>query len=133
MEDSIFTQMIKGEIPCHKVYEDNWALAFMDIYPAQPGMVLVVSKTQVDHFMDLPDEAYQGLMMALKKVAQRMHQVLPDKRVAVRIEGLDVAHAHIKVFPAGTPDEFHARQDTTQEPDHDALTQMAEQLKVEGN
>lgn len=131
MQDSVFTKIIKGEIPSHKVYEDEKTLAFMDINPIQPGMVLVIPKAQVDHFMDLDDHDYQALMAAVKKVARKMHEVFPDKRIAVHIEGLDVPHAHVKLFPFASAQEFRASPNTATEPNHPALAQMAEKLKVE--
>lgn len=127
MTDSIFTKIIKGEIPCHKVYEDERTIAFMDIQPVQPGMVLVVPKAQIDHFMDLPDEDYEALMTVVKKVARRLREMFPDKRIGVQIEGLDVAHAHVKLFPFSTADQFHARPTGT-ESDHAALAAMAKEL-----
>lgn len=131
MHDSVFTKIIKGEIPAHKVYEDDKTLAFMDINPIQLGMVLVVPKVQIDHFMDLEDTDYQALMAAVKKVSKKMRQVFPDKRVAVMIEGLDVPHAHVKLFPFASAGEFRALPNTNTEPNHPALAQMAEKLKVE--
>ena len=130
MQDSVFTKIIKGEIPCHKVYEDDRAIAFMDINPVQPGMVLIVPKLQIDHFMDLPDEDYQALMSALKKIAAKMRQVFPDKRVGVQIEGLDVPHAHIKAFPISSADDFRALPNTNTDPNHPALAQMAKKLSI---
>lgn len=131
MHDSVFTKIIKGDIPAHKVYEDDKTLAFMDINPVQPGMVLVVPKVQIDHFMDLEDADYQALMATVKKVSKKMRQVFPDKRVAVMIEGLDVPHAHVKLFPFASAGEFRALPNTNTEPNHPALAQMAEKLKVE--
>lgn len=131
MEDSIFTKIIKGEIPCHKVYEDDYAFGFMDIHPIQPGHILLVAKRQVANFFDLPDEEYQGLMAAVKKVAQRMREVFPDKkRIGVMIEGLEVDHVHVKLFPIDTGEEFRREPDMTTEPDHAALAAMAEKLKL---
>jgi histidine triad (HIT) family protein len=131
MQDSVFTKIIKGEIPCHKVYEDELTLAFMDINPVQQGMVLVIPKRQIDHFTDLPDEDYQALMTTVKKVGVKMREVFPDKRVAVMIEGLDVPHAHVKMFPFASAQEFRALPNTNTEPNHPALEQMAKKLKVE--
>src|SRR5688572_12909047 len=68
MVDSVFTKIINGDIPSHKVYEDELVLAFMDINPVQPGMILVIPKKQIDHFTDLPDEDYQAVMAAVKKI-----------------------------------------------------------------
>ena len=131
MQDSVFTRIIKGEIPSHKVYEDDRTIAFMDINPIQTGMVLVVPKAQVDHFIELSDKDYQALMASVKKVGQKMQEIFPDKRIGVQIEGLDVPHAHVKVFPFASANEFRALPNTMLEPNHPALAQMAKKLKIE--
>jgi len=79
MQDSIFTSIIKGEIPCHKVYEDDRTLAFLDIHPVQPGMTLVISKIQVSSFLDLSDDDYRALWESVRKVAQKLHETFPAK------------------------------------------------------
>jgi histidine triad (HIT) family protein len=128
-EDSIFTKIIKGEIPCHKVYEDDKTLAFLDIHPVQPGMTLVVSKTQAPTFMDLGDEDYQALWVAVKKVAQRLKEAFPDKaKIGIQVEGLDVPHVHVKLIPINSGEEFHAASDMDAEPDHAALSELAKTL-----
>lgn len=101
MEDSIFTKIIRGEVPCHKVYEDDQTFAFLDIHPINTGQVLVVPKKQVAFVWDLEPNDYRALMDTVQKVGKRMREVFPDKqRVGVMIEGLDVAnHAHVKIFP----------------------------------
>jgi histidine triad (HIT) family protein len=129
MEDSIFTKIIKGEIPSHKVYEDDRTYAFLDIHPVQEGMVLVVPKAQIVQFMDLGDEDYAALWQAVKKVAQRLREVYPNKRrIGVQVEGLDVDHVHVKLFPIDTGEEFRAVADPHAEPDHTALAQLANKL-----
>jgi hypothetical protein len=80
MSDSVFTKIIKGEIPSHKIYEDEFAFAFMDIHPIQPGMVLVVSKRPAEDFMQLTPAELAGLMNAVQRVAQKMKTVFPDKK-----------------------------------------------------
>lgn len=129
MTDSIFTKIIKGEIPCHKIYEDDKTFAFLDIHPIQPGHVLVVPKKQVEYVWDLENEDYQALMATAKLVAQRLRQVFSEKsRVALLIEGLDVAHAHLKLFPFSTDSEFHNIPVITDEPDHKELANVANRL-----
>lgn len=128
MADSIFTQIIKGEIPCHKIYEDDKTIAFLDIRPSQPGHTLVIPKAEVDHLWDLPDEDYQALMASCKKVARRLREVLDKQRVGVRVEGLDVPHAHVHLIPFTTAAEYEARGDASAEPDHQALAAMAKRL-----
>ncbi len=128
-QPSIFTRIINGEIPCHKVYEDDRTLAFLDIYPIQPGHVLVVPKQQVGFVWDLGDDNYQALMATVQKVGRRLRKAFPGKeRIGVMIEGLDVVdHAHVKVFPF-SHGEFRSIPDMSVEPDHPALAEMAKKL-----
>ncbi|HET7320066.1 MAG TPA: HIT family protein [Candidatus Saccharimonadales bacterium] len=129
MQESIFTKIVKGEIPCHKVYEDDATLAFLDIHPIQPGQVLVIPKKEVPYVWDMDDELYSAVMATAKKVAQQLRGAFPDRKfVAMHIEGLDIEHAHIKLFPFNTDTEFHNKPDMTAEPDHAALAEMAKRL-----
>lgn len=128
MADSVFTKIIKGEIPSHKVYEDDKTFAFLDIHPKQPGHVLVIPKSEVDHLWDLPDEDYNAVMNAAKKVARRIKEVLHPARVGMQVEGTGVPHAHVHVFPFNTVEEFRALQNGTKEADHPALAEMAKKL-----
>jgi len=98
MEDSVFTKIIKGEIPCYKIYEDDKTLAFLDIAPEVMGHTLVVPKNQVDKIYELPDEDYVAVMTTVKKLAQRMEKVL-GKRPIMKVIGVDVPHAHVHVMP----------------------------------
>lgn len=128
MEDSIFTKIIKGEIPCHKIYEDEHAIAFLDIHPVQPGHVLVVPKNQIDHLWDLPDADYQALMVVCRRVAQRMREVLKPKRVGAQVVGIDVPHAHVHLIPFSSAEQFRKQPDMSAEPNHQALAEMAKRL-----
>ena len=76
MVDSVFTKIIKGEIPCHKVYEDEKTIAFLPLRIVAKGHVLVVPKKQVDHFDELPLDDYQALMASVHKVANRLKAVI---------------------------------------------------------
>lgn len=129
-EPSIFTKIINGEIPCHKVYEDEKTFAFLDIHPVQPGQVLVVPKKQIPFVWDLDDENYAALMSTVKKVGTKLREVFAEKdRVGVMIEGLDVAdHVHVKVFPF-SKGEYRNLPDMEAEPDHEALAAVAEKLR----
>ena len=128
-EDSIFTRIVRGEIACYRVYEDDLTLAFLDIHPIQPGHTLVISKKQVVFAWDLEDDDYLAVMATAKKVAQRLKQAFPEKtHIGMIIEGLDVPHVHLKVFPFTTDDEFRYKPDLTAEPDHAALAELASKL-----
>ena len=129
MQESIFTRIIKGEIPCHKVYEDDLTRAFLDIHPAQPGHTLVIPKKQTEFVWDLSDADYQAVMETTKKVALQLRKVLGVHYVGERIVGVDVPHAHVQLVPFDSVEEFKASQDMISEPDHPALAAMAERLK----
>ncbi len=128
MQESIFTKIIKGEIPCHKIYEDDKTLAFLDIHPAVTGHTLVIPKVQVDHLWDLSEEDYVALMQTAKIVAQRLRERLPTKRVGMRVEGFDVPHAHIHLLPANSGSDVRASSDHDSEPDHNVLIELAKKL-----
>ncbi len=128
MEESIFTKIIKGEIPCHKVYEDDRTLAFLDIHPVQPGHTLVIPKVQVEELWDLTPEDYAAVMNTCQKVAKRMREILVSERIGMQVIGVDVPHAHVHLLPFTTMDEYHHRPDMNAEPDHAALADMAKRL-----
>ena len=128
MDDSLFTKIIKGEIPSHKIYEDEKTLAFLSIYPSVKGHTLIVPKTQVGSLWDLEAEDYHAVMNTAQKVALRLRKVLQTERVGEKVIGLDVPHAHVHLVPFNTADEYFAKE-TTNEPDHAALASIAEQLK----
>ena len=130
MNDSIFTKIIKGEVPSHKVYEDDKTLAIVDIAPIQPGQVVVVPKKQVGFVWDLEDEDYTALMLTVKKVGRKIREVFPEKeRVGVMIEGLEVTdHAHVKVFPFSSGE--YRNLPSGDEPDHVALAALADRLRI---
>jgi histidine triad (HIT) family protein len=128
MQDSIFTKIIKGEIPCHKVYEDELTFAFLDIHPKSPGHTLVIPKKQIEFVWDLPDEDYAALMATAKKVAKRIKEVLSAQFIGEQIIGIDVPHAHVQIFPFNNMEEYRTMPDMSADPDHDALTAIAEKL-----
>jgi histidine triad (HIT) family protein len=107
MADSVFTKIIKGEIPSTKIYEDAHTYAFLDINPRIPGHTLVVPKKQVPYVWDLSNQDYQALMLSVKKVAERIKEVLEPKFVGMQVEGIAVPHAHVHVFPFNNTEEYH--------------------------
>lgn len=132
MQDSVFTKIIKGEIPCSKIYEDEKTLAFLDINPLLPGHTLVISKAQVDHVEDLGEADYTALFLTVKKVAQRIRQVLGAKRTPILVMGYDVPHAHVHVVPSDSSGQIYKalyESRPSVEPDFAALAKMAERLK----
>lgn len=96
---SIFTKIVNGEIPAHKVAEDENYLAFLDISPVAKGHTLVIPKKEVDYLFDLDDELYAGLQLFAKKVATGLKKAIPCEKVGVLVLGLEVPHAHIHLIP----------------------------------
>jgi histidine triad (HIT) family protein len=99
---SIFTRIIRGEIPCHKVGEDEQFLAFLDINPVRVGHSLVIPKLEVDKFFDLPPDVLAGIMPFAQSVAKRIAAAVPCDRIGVSVVGLEVPHAHIHLIPINT-------------------------------
>ena len=128
MSDSIFTKIVRGEIPCHKVYEDDKTLAFLDIHPKTPGHTLVIPKKQVEFVWDLEDEEYQAVMATTKKVALRIREVIGMAYVGELVVGEEVPHAHVHVYPFNTLEESRRVADPDAEPNHPALAEMASKL-----
>lgn len=129
MEPSIFTRIIRGEIPCHKIYEDDTVIAFLDIHPITPGHTLVVPKEQVPFAWDMSDESYTALQLAAKRVAAHLRTVLDVPYVSQQIIGVDVPHTHIHLLPFTHADELRHQPDMTIEPDHAELAAMAARLQ----
>jgi histidine triad (HIT) family protein len=130
MQETIFTKIIKGEIPSHKVYEDDLTLAFLDIHPVQPGHTLVIPKKQIEFVWDLPDEDYEAVMRTSKKVALRLREKLGVKYIGERIVGVDVPHAHVQLIPFNTVEEYKTPQNMDAEPNHNELAKMAAKLRI---
>ena len=101
MEESVFTKIVKGEIPCYKIYEDEKTLAFLDIHPESLGHTRVIPKVEVDKIYELPEEDYEALWATVKKVAKRMEEVL-GQRTLMKVVGTDVPHAHVHLMPLDT-------------------------------
>lgn len=96
---SVFSKIVRGEIPSYKVAETDKYYAFLDIAPLQKGHTLVVPKREEDYIFDLTDEELAGLMVFAKKVAGAIRKTVPCERVGVAVIGLDVPHAHVHLVP----------------------------------
>ena len=132
-EPSLFSKIVSGEIPSHKIYEDDKTLAFLDIHPVSEGHTLVISKTQVQFVWDLTDGDYDAVMATVKKVGRRLRDVIQTPYVGEVVVGTDVPHAHIHVIPFVHASELHeavtSRGETLSEPDHAALAALADKLR----
>jgi histidine triad (HIT) family protein len=104
---TIFTKIIKGEIPCYKIAEDENYFAFLDINPLKAGHTLVVPKKETDYIYDLDDVQLAGLFLFSKKVAAAIKSVIPCNRIGVAILGLEVPHAHVHLVPMDTMEDVN--------------------------
>jgi histidine triad (HIT) family protein len=95
----LFTRIIRGEIPCHKLAEDDRYFAFLDINPLQRGHALVIPKVEVDKLFDLEPEILGGLLPFAQQVARKIEAVVPCNRVGLLVIGLEVPHAHVHLVP----------------------------------
>lgn len=129
MKDSVFTKIVANEIPAHKVFEDDMVLAFMDIFPLNPGHVLVIPKVRpTEYIWDLDDKIYTKVMDISKKVAMRQREVLNAPRVHMRIIGTDVPYAHVQLIPFDNSSELGKRRDETPQATDEELAVIAKKL-----
>lgn len=96
---SIFSKIVNGEIPCHKIAETEDFLAFLDAFPITKGHMLVIPKKEIDYIFDLDEELYAKLFLFAKSVVPALQKTVPCLRIGVSVIGLEVPHAHIHLLP----------------------------------
>jgi histidine triad (HIT) family protein len=126
---TIFSRIIAGEIPCHKVAENDQFLAFLDIQPLRMGHVLVIPKVETDYLFDIEDALLADMIVFAKKVAIGIKEVIPCKKIGVSVIGLEVPHAHIHLVPMDTMNDMNFAS-TKLQPENDALAALANELKA---
>ena len=106
---SVVTRIVKGEIPCYKVAEDDRYFAFLDINPLAKGHTLVIPKEETDNIFDLDDRTLADMMVFAKRIARKIQANIACKKVAVVVLGLEVPHAHIHLIPINSEKDvdFH--------------------------
>lgn len=128
---TLFSKIVAGEIPCHKVAENDSFLAFLDIQPLRKGHVLVIPKVEVDYIFDLEDKLLGEMMIFSKQVANQIKAVFPCRKVGVTVIGLEVPHAHIHLIPInGIADMDFGQEKMKME--QDELASIAAQLREAG-
>ena len=126
---SLFTRIIAGEIPSHRIAESETCYAFLDIFPLAKGHTLVIPKQEVDYIFDLDDETLAELHLFSKKVARAIEQVIPCARIGTAVVGLEVPHAHIHLVPINEIGDLNfskEKLDMTQE----ELAAVAQQINA---
>ncbi len=127
---SIFTRIINGEIPCHKIAESENYLAFLDISPLAKGHTLVIPKKEVDYIYDLDDDTLSGLMLFSKGVAKAIEKVMPCARIGVTVIGLEVPHAHVHLIPIDNVKDMNFEKPKLTI-EHTELAEIAEKIRTE--
>ena len=108
--NSIFTQIINGQISCYKVAETSNCFAFLDINPNAFGHTLCIPKKEVDLIFDLDDNDYKDLMNFSKKIAKALKKTVSCKRIGVSVIGLEVPHAHVHLIPLNSMDDVNFKK-----------------------
>ncbi len=96
---SIFTKIIKGEIPCYKIAENDRFIAFLDISPLKKGHCLIVPKQEIDYIFDIDNDVLKEMIVFSKRIAIALKKAIPCSRIGVAVLGLEVPHAHIHLVP----------------------------------
>lgn len=121
---TIFSKIINGDIPAYKIAEDENFFAFLDIAPLVSGHVLVVPKTEVDKFFDLPDTYLAAILVFAKPIARAIEKTFDCNRCGISVVGLEVAHAHVHLLPVNSANDLNfTKAKLTVSPDELRATQ----------
>ncbi len=104
---SIFTRIIRGEIPSYKIIENDRFYAFLDIFPLRHGHTLVIPKKETDNFFDLPDQDLRDLIVFAKPIAKAIEKSFDCNRCGIAVVGLEVPHAHLHLVPINSADDLN--------------------------
>lgn len=126
---TLFSRIVAGEIPCHKVCEDEHHLAFLDIMPLVLGHVLVIPKREVDYIFDLEPSEIAALWQFAQRVAVGLKLAVPCKRIGTAVIGLEVPHAHIHLVPMQTVGDINFTKEKLQ-PTSEQLSLMAASIQA---
>jgi diadenosine tetraphosphate (Ap4A) HIT family hydrolase len=125
---TVFTKIIKGDLPGRIVYEDAHAVAFLTVAPIRPGHTLVVPRVEVDHWVDLPDGVLRELWSAAGTVGRALDEAFRPRRVAALIAGLEVPHVHVHLIPVDSELEIDFRL-ADPDPDPAELDEAADHIR----
>ncbi|MFY0606140.1 MAG: HIT family protein [Cyclobacteriaceae bacterium] len=127
---TIFSRIVSGEIPSHKVAENEDFFAFLDINPLVKGHALVIPKLEVDYIFDLDDNTLAGLHVFSKKVAKAIEAAIPCERIGVSVIGLEVPHAHVHLIPMQSMEDVNFSR-MKLDPSQDELKETASLIAAE--
>ena len=126
---SVFSKIVRGQIPSYKIAEDDRFIAFLDVFPIKKGHTLVVPKVQIDYVFDLDDSLLSDLMIFAKKVSQKMQRAISCERIGIAVIGLEVPHAHIHLVPLDTVGDIDFSQPKLQLSAKE-MTEIADSIRI---
>lgn len=129
MSNSLFSKIVAGEIPCHKIHEDEYHLAFLDVMPLVAGHVLCIPKKEVDYMFDMSDEELANLWKFTLPVAKAIRKSVPCKRIGTAVIGLEVPHVHIHLVPLNQVGDINFGKEKMK-PSHEELAEMAALIRA---
>lgn len=127
--DCVFCKIIKGEIPCHKIYESNDFLCFLDINPITEGHVLLIPKKHFEYVFDMPEKEYLKLFKESQLIANKLKNATKVKRIGLAIEGFAVPHVHLHLVPLTKGNQLNP--ENAKPLKHDELMKIADKIKNE--
>lgn len=125
---SVFSKIISGEIPCHKIAENDLFLAFLDISPLREGHTLVIPKKEVDYIFNLDTKTLNEILIFSQSVAEKIRKVIVCNRIGVAVIGLEVPHAHVHLVPIDSADDLNFTRPKLQI-SQERLTEIADQIR----
>lgn len=127
--NSIFTKIIKREIPAFIIHEDDLFIAFLDINPIQKGHTLIVPKTEIDYFFDIEDDLLSKMLLFTKKIAKAIKKTIECKKISMSVIGLEVPHAHIHLIPINKMSDANFSNDPIKISDED-MHKICKAIKI---
>jgi histidine triad (HIT) family protein len=127
---TIFTKIINREIPGHFIYEDEICVVLMDKFPAVPGQTLIIPRQEVDYLFDLPSATYHHLFTIAQKIAQASDTTFNTIRTCLVVEGFEVPHVHLRLYPMTQKESLGHAMEKQQEASDDVLAEQAKQIKA---
>jgi histidine triad (HIT) family protein len=127
--ESIFSKIIRGEVPAHYVFEDSFCVAILDIHPIQRGHTLVIPREPMEQFTQMDSGEFTKLMNVSHMLAKKLQEHTKAHRITLRIEGFDVNHVHVHLIPCNNEHDSYKAGREDIEPDHTTLAAYAAELK----
>ncbi len=132
---TLFTKIINGELPGRFVYKDEHAVAFMTIQPISAGHTLVIPRQEIDHWIDMPDDIAQKVMLASQVVGRAIQKAYDPIKVGVMVAGLEVPHVHYHLIPIHQISDLNFANQKEATPDEleEAATKIRQAMREIGS